>query len=310
MFLLFAFQWWKRANPLSLAIPYTPTADKLVVIEDLRKILAEADRIVVKDSPETWAKTLFDSTDKEDLEDLWESLTLETPGAGEWFHCMCNGTPALYVFQQGCQLLELTNHHGQSIRCSLWDSDVRIVDEERWLSWFDLRGISGPRREYEAMQARGEQHKKDWQRWLDTMPKALAPVWVNALDELGNADPAPHRAALERDMPDRNERILALLEWFGSGAGPWSGFPSYEIVAEKLILDFSTTDIVAAIQSERLSPAQTEGAARLFGGWTFGKQRPKDLKELPNALKKDLWLHTQNTKDKDKISRARRAFTN
>lgn len=310
MFLLFALQWWKRANPLSLAIPYRPTADKLVVIEDLRTILAEADRIVVKDSPETWAKTLFDSTDREDLEDLWESLTLETPGAGEWFHCMCNGTPALYVFQQGCQLLELTNHHGQAIRCSLWDSDVRIVDEERWLSWFDLRGISGPRHEYEAMQALGEQHKKDWQRWLDTMPKALAPVWVNALDELGNADPAPLRAALERDMPDTSERILALLEWFGSGAGPWSGFPSYEIVAEKLILDFSSTDIIAAIQSERLSPAQTEGAARLFGGWTFGKQRPEDLKELPNALKNDLWLHTQNTKDKDKISRARRAFTN
>jgi hypothetical protein len=141
--------------------------------------------------------------------------------------------------------------------------------------------------------------------WLTAMPKAVQLVWSGALAQFGEVDLVPLRAALEQEMPDRGGRILALLEWFGSG----SGFPSYEIAAEKLILDFSTTDIVTAIQSKRLSPAQTERAARLFGGWTFGKQWPKDLKELPNTLKKDLWLHTQNTKDKDKISRARRAFT-
>jgi hypothetical protein len=279
------------------------------VLEDLRKLLAEADRIVVKDSPQTWAKTLFVSNDKKDLEELWESLTLETPGAGEWFHCMCYGTPALYIYQRGSQRLELTNHHGLSIRCSLWDSDLRIIDTEKWLSWFDDRRISGPRQEIEAMRGEHAQRKKDWERWLTAMPKAIQLVWSGAIAQFGKVDLVPLRAALEQEMPDRRERILALLEWFGSGSGPWSGFPSYEIAAEELILDFSTTDIVAAIQSERLSPAQTEGAARLFGGWTFGKQRPKDLKELPNALKKDLWLHTQNTKDKDKFSRARAAFT-
>jgi hypothetical protein len=309
MFLLWAFQWWKRANSLSLANPDNRTAAKPVVLEDLRKFLAEADRIIVKDSPEIGAKTLFDSTDKKDLEELRERLTLETPGAGEWFHCMCNGTPALYVYQRGSQRLELTNHHGLSIRCSLWDSDVRIIDTEKWISWFDDRRISGPREEIEAMRGQHAQSKKDWERWLTAMPKAVQPVWSDALGQFGRVDHVPLRIALEQEMPDQGERILALLEWFGSGSGPWSGFPSYEIAAEKLLLDFSTTDIVAAIQSKRLSPAQTEGTARLFGGWTFGKLRPKDLKELPNALKKDLWLHTQNTNDKDKISRARRAFT-
>ncbi len=109
-------------------------------------------------------------------------------------------------------------------------------------------------------------------------------------------------------MPDRGERVLALLEWFGSGSGPWSGFPSYESAAENLLLDYSTIDIISATRSNKLSPTQTEGAARLFAGWSFTRQRPEGLKELPEALKKELWFHSQNTKDKDKLRRARGAF--
>jgi len=278
---------------------------RTVVPEDLRKILANADRIVVKNSPRG-STILFESADMKDLDDLWRSLTLEPPA--EWFHCMCYGTPAIYVYDRGCERVVLTNHHGKSIRCSLWDSDVRITDTEKWLSWFDERRISGPRQEVEAMRAQQAQNKKDREKWLTAMPKALKAVWSSALREFGEVDLDPLRSELERSMPDRRERILALLEWFGSGSGPWSGFPSYESAAENLLLDFSTIDIISATQSTRLSPAQTEGAARLFGGWSFGRQRPEGLKELPDTLKKELWLHIRNTKDTDKFSRARAAF--
>jgi hypothetical protein len=277
-----------------------------VAPEDLHKILATADKIVVKASPTSSSAILFESTDKKDLEDLWESLALELPS--EWFHCMCDGTPAIYVYERGRERLELTNHHGLSIRCSLWDSNVRITDTEKWLSWFDERRISGPRQEVEAMRALRAQNNKDWERWLTAMPKAVGAVWSSALREFGEVDLDPLRSELERSMPDQGERVLALLEWFGSGSGPWSGFPSYETAAENLLLDFSTIDLISATQSRKLSPAQTEGAARLFGGWSFAQQRPEGLKELPDALKKDLWLHTQNTRDKDKYWRARGAF--
>ena len=260
-----------------------------VVLEDLRKIIAEADRVVVKNSPMTDAVTLFASTDKKDLDELWASLTLETPA--EWFHCMCSGTPALYISERGCERVELTNHHGLSLRCSLWDSDVRICDTEKWLSWFDKRGMSGPRQEVEAMHARQQQGKRDWDKWISAMPKAVRPVWSDALGQFGKVDIAPLRAALERDMPDESERILALLEWFGSGAGPWSGFPAYETAAEELLLGFSTTGLVTAVESTQLSPAQAEGAARLFAGWSFGNQRPEDLRDLPDALKKVIWAN-------------------
>lgn len=255
------------------------TDQKTVVLEDLRKILANADKIVVKASPKRWSRTLslprtlFRSTDKKDLEDLWRSLALEPPE--EWFHCMCDGTPAIYVYERGCELVELTNHHGLSIRCSLWDSDVRITDTEKWLSWFDERGISGPRQEVEAVRIRQEQNKKDWERWLNAMPRPLRAVWSTALREFGRVDVIPLRTAVETSIPDRNVRILVLLEWFGSGAGPWSGFPSYETAAEDLLFDFSTTEILAAAQSKALSPAQTEGLARFFAGWSLASSVPK-----------------------------------
>lgn len=99
--------------------------------EDLRQILTHADKIVVKTSPTKGSTILFESTDKKDLDDLWESLALIPPA--EWFHCMCIGTPAIYVYERGRQRVEITNHHGLSIRCSLWGSDVRIADTEKWL---------------------------------------------------------------------------------------------------------------------------------------------------------------------------------
>jgi hypothetical protein len=182
------------------------------------------------------------------------------------------------------------------------------MDTEKWLLWFDERGIPAPRLEVEAMRARQEQGKKDSERWLGAMPKAVRAVWSHALGQFGRVDIAPLRTALQRDMPDEGGRILALLEWYGSGAGPWSGFPSYEAAGEELLLDYSTRTIVKAIESTQLSLAQTEGAARLFAGWSFGKQRPEDRRQLPDALKKALWHHTKDTKDEDKRSRAKRAF--
>lgn len=140
------------------------------------------------------------------------------------------------------------------------------------------------------------------------MPSVLIPVWSDALRQFGSVEVVPLRAALERGLLDEGERILALLEWFGSGAGPWSGFPSYEEAAEELLLGYSTARIIKAMESTRLSPAQLEGAARLFAGWSFGKQRPQGLSELPDALRRILWRHVGDTQDKDKLDRATRAF--
>jgi hypothetical protein len=125
-------------------------------------------------------------------------------------------------------------------------------------------------------------------RWRAGMPEPLRPLKEQAMTYMFGADVNPLRATLQEGMPDGPTRILALLSWYGSGDGPWSGFPAYEEAAEKLLLDYSTSEILAAIEVFQLTHAETEGAARLFGGWTFSRERPGDLELLPVALKEAL----------------------
>jgi hypothetical protein len=139
------------------------------------------------------------------------------------------------------------------------------------------------------------------------MPASLRPLW-QAAEQAHRPDLDPLRDALSKEFPDALARAMALFGWYGSGAGPWSGYPGYESVAEELLLDLPTQALLKAIEGRELTPAQTEGVARLFGGWTFNKKRPNDRKLLPAELKKRLLEHSLKGDDEDKHGRARHAF--
>jgi len=113
---------------------------------------------------------------------------------------------------------------------------------------------------------------------------------------------------LRNAIPEKTEQIRALLIWFGSGAGPWSGFPSYESAAKELLLDYKIAELVDALDYSKLSPELAEGAARLFGGWSFSKKYPKGIKCVPKELREALWNHVKDTEDEDKLRRAKHAF--
>lgn len=255
------------------------------------------------------AQVLFQSNSIKDLKSFSESLILNKPKPGEYFHCMCIGTPAIYFYKNEKETVYLTNHHGKSIRCPLWSSDVAIADVDKWVKWFDDHGISSVREEVEYSKAQAIKNKKDWEKWMKAMPNPIKPLWEGAIGNFGEVDTKPLISALDKEMPDRTERILAILEWYGSGAGPWSGFPSYEDAAEEMLLNYTTKEILTAMQSTLLTTAQVEGGARLFGGWTFSKKRPYGLDEVPQEIKKMFWNHVKTTEDKDKLGRAKRAFT-
>ncbi len=156
--------------------------------------------------------------------------------------------------------------------------------------------------------ARQKRAEASQARWLDAMPKSLRPLWNSALRNELSPDLKPLRAALAEEFPDPRQRILALFSWYGSGDGPWSGFPAYESAAEELLLDLPTLDLIAAAQTDNLTESQLEGAARLFGGWSFSKRRPDDRRTLPASLKKKLLVHSIKSTDEDKLGRAKNAF--
>lgn len=151
--------------------------------------------------------------------------------------------------------------------------------------------------------------QKDRQRWVAATPQSLSALEPGPDPLVSQGDIARMATALAKQYPNASQRILALYAWFGSGAGPWSGFPSYESVAEELLMKHSTEALLAPLDSPELSETQLEGAARLLGGWIFWNKRPDDLKQLSPELKKRLLAQAmRGGNDKDKHSRAQRAF--
>ena len=67
--------------------------------------------------------------------------------------------------------------------------------------------------------------------------------------------------------------LLIVFGWFGSGAGPWSGYPAYESVTEQLLLYYPTPLLIDALTTSTPSDAQWLGAARFFGNWGFSQAK-------------------------------------
>lgn len=226
----------------------------------------------------------------------------------ERFHCLCPGDQTLEFSRGRRGKVAITLHHGRSIRWEGWDSDAMLADAEGLLRWLDEHGAPEPLRAWEKSLAREEHDRAAWEAWKRATPPSVVPLLAEAPATINPELPLPEslqRAseALRAGYPNEREEIRALLEWFGSGEGPWSGFPSYECVAEALLLRYPTEAILLALDDEQLTPTLAEGAARLFASWWFGRMRPGDAARLPADLARRLRRHVGAAGDPDKIAR-------
>lgn len=281
-------------------------SDKPVNQAELFALIGKADQIVVSENSRKDGDILYSSTNSVDIEDFRHAVSVIQPT--DYFHCMCYGSLLVRLYHGTNELVWVSNHHGRSIRCSLWSSDAMLADQEKWLKWFDSRNMGGPRKEVEDEARRAEESRLAHAKWVAALPEEIRPTWEKTMNEGLDANLGLLRSAFAKKYTNKNERILALLSWYGSGKGPWSGFPAYEDTAEKLLLEYSTPDILAAINGITFSAQQMEGCARLFGGWSFYQSRPNDRDMLPSSLKKVLLDHSLKTSDEDKLSRAKNAF--
>src|SRR5208337_2014763 len=148
----------------------------------------------------------------------------------------------------------------------------------------------------------------DERRWLVAMPSSLKPLWSNARSQYDPPtkfpDLKPLDAALVKQYPDTHDRIRALMAWFGSGAGPWSGFPGYEEIAEELLRQYPNAELISAVESRNLTNQELEGAARILGSWT----PIPDRTPIPAGLRRTLLDYCLKSPDQDKLERARKAF--
>jgi len=248
---------------------------------------------------------LMEASDHPSLDRLRAALAIvEDPDT--FGHCMCLGGPTLRLYAGDDPLATIGIHHGVAIRWNAWKHDAHLWDSGALRFWLAERGVPGPQQEFEDAQRRAAEQERAAMTWLEAMPACLKPFWQEMQGFEVNL--AALSQALSDAYPAQAERIRSLFHWFGSGAGPWSGFPMYEGVAEKLLLQYPTQALVAALQGSSLTRSQMEGAARLFAGWDFSRQRRRDRLLLPEALRQRLLEHALSGRIQDNVERAQRAF--
>jgi hypothetical protein len=239
----------------------------------------------------------FETASRADLVSFGKAFEIQP---SEWFHCLCVGELVIELRGGGSLLAELTLHHGKSIRWGGWNSDVLLKNGRSAVEWLAEHGVEQPLRNFEADQSRRNVAAQARNKWQAAMPPCLSkflPRLTNDFFAFG-ATAAELREidqALAAAYGSEEEIAIHLLDWFGHGEGPWSGFPVYEHTAEKLLLRHPSSVIVRSLKTRQLTWEQVEAAARLFSSFSFFTQRQADLKSIPPQLMARLASHMQTS---------------
>ena len=105
------------------------------------KLISESDRMVIKElkaeSESLVWKVIFESGDPKDIRYFSDSLLLRKQSQFVRSYCKCSGTHAIYFYKNGQEIIRITNHHDESIRCNLWEGNVNIANVDKWKRWLD-----------------------------------------------------------------------------------------------------------------------------------------------------------------------------
>lgn len=245
-------------------------------------------------------EVLYETKDTANIEALKECLRISEDPA-TFNHCMCHGDHAIELYEQQIPIIVLGLHHGYSIRWDKWKHDGAILDVDRLVNWLDERGVSSLKKQVEEDRQRESAAQRAKEIWISAMPKSIAAIWSqldagNMLDLVGNVAKSPQTTqklyqcgvALQKDYPEKYERTLALLRWYGSGAFVTGAIPVYEAVPENLLRMYQPEEIVAAAQSRALTPIEIRGFLRILGDSSFREEHPCAHLLIPETFKNEI----------------------
>ena len=209
---------------------------------------------------------------------------------GRPFHCMCHGDLAVEVEGPG-GAVAIGVHHGLTLRLPGFSSDVELADGRALLAWLASRGEPGPLEAFDAAVEAGRAAQGHRRRWVEATPPVLVPR-LRELEGDGmglprrSGDPA-HVEALEllrSAYSDEAGLVRALLVWLACGAGPWSGFPSYEALPAVLLQAAGVPRVIEAAEEGAWTERLLAGLARFVAGHEVIRFRRRDLVGLDEAL--------------------------
>lgn len=292
----------KKSNPTQQSL-----SNMLSNIDRIRVVdagMSGNDLVFLRKNESDKMKVFLDTNSKEQIESFKSYFSIvEDPDT--FGHCMCLGGPT-FEFLSGTTLVaRIGLHHGRSIRWSEWKHDAVLSHNVDVLDWLALNGAPQPKESYEADLVRAEQSRKQYKKWLMSAPES---IHTQVREHLARGN---YPFASEDDINkiyktlssavSPESQALALFKWYGSGCGLWSGYPSYEELPNKLLMQIPTSILLQALTNiNDLSDAHIEGAARFFSSREFNNRRYPDRKMLPDDLKKRIREHIMRQNDKQK----------
>lgn len=250
-----------------------------------------------------WGPVFVDTSAPNHLAGLRSKLTIIEPS--RFFCCMCDGAPTFELYEGKALRGAIALHHGQSIRCSLWESHALLANLQAFIAWMSEIG-AGPEREREEALGHQQAAAARWQRWRAATPASLVPFRV-ALDRGGPYDIAAMLQAMRRESAQAGDDVRALFAWFGATATSWDVVNYYEELTEELLAAHPVQELIAALEGRALSETEAEGAARYFG------RRPRPNRPIPvggmsPALRSLLLEAGSRTTDPYRLASVKAAF--
>ncbi|HNB21634.1 MAG TPA: hypothetical protein PKZ32_04425 [Candidatus Melainabacteria bacterium] len=216
-------------------------------------------------------------------------------------HCMCHGDHAIELFDGQTLLTVLGLHHGVSIRWDQWKHDGVLLDGAGLVNWLHEHGVTAPKLAFEEDRRREMAALRAQEVWIEAMPKSIAALWPHLdagnMFDLVNDGPKSTQTtqklyqcgiALQSELPEKNERILALLRWFGSGAWITGAIPVYEAFPAALLQMIPPKDIISGAQSRPISAIEARGFLRILGDSGFRTEHPCAHLLIPQTFKESL----------------------
>lgn len=89
------------------------------------------------------AEKLYESIDRKDFEELKKAIVVKPPEKGIINRTFCIGSDTIYFYSSGSDKEKgaIANICGEYLRVSVWKDDQKILDKEKFASWFEKRGI-------------------------------------------------------------------------------------------------------------------------------------------------------------------------
>ncbi|HEX6430589.1 MAG TPA: hypothetical protein VF008_23015 [Niastella sp.] len=258
--------------------------------ENLQQLFSGIDRISIKEGGVSGEKALTNNvvleiTQQDQVNQLAALLEIDESCTG--FYCLCLGTYAIELYAKGQLQSTIGYHHAVSIRYEHWNGDAALAQSDNLLAFLAQLGLTQPLEEKIKNDQRYKAQQAKESEWLAIAPKCFASFWeqingfnLDYFEEL--------QQELNKEIPDNEERIIALLQTYGKTQNFWTAYPHYEDVINKILQTYHTTEIVNAYINSDRNYKTRQGLGRYICGVDFRKKRKKYLKHIPDEVLNDV----------------------